>query len=80
MDLTTYTKRVFFMNPGEQRKVSLRFDRKLLDSVVNADIEISNQFFGWLASFGTKVKIMYPQLLAEEYTVYLQEIIHQHQE
>ena len=101
MDLTTYTKRVFFMNPGEQQKVSLRFDRKLLDSVVErvgaegdiiyrpddsahfvvtADIEISNQFFGWLASFGAKARIMYPQSLAEQYTAYLQEIIQQHQE
>ena len=48
--------------------------------VVTADIEISNQFFGWLASFGSKAKIMYPQSLAEEYTAYLQEIIQQHQE
>ena len=101
MDLSTYTKRVFFMNPGDQQKVSLRFERKLLDSVVerlgaegdiiyrpdgpdhfvvNADIEISNQFFGWLSSFGAKAKIMYPQSLAEEYTAHLQEIIQQHQE
>ena len=82
-------------------KASLRFERKLLDSVVERlgaegdiiyrpdspqyfvvteDIEISNQFFGWLASFGAKAKIMYPQSLAEEYTAYLQEIIQQHQE
>ena len=101
MDLSTYTKRVFFMNPGDQQKVSLRFERRLLDSVVerlgaegdiiyrpdgpdhfvvNADIEISNQFFGWLSSFGAKAKIMYPQSLAEEYTAHLQEIIQQHQE
>ena len=79
----------------------MRFERKLLDSVVErlgaegdiiyrpdspqhfvvtADIEISNQFFGWLASFGSKAKIMYPQSLAEEYTAYLQEIIQGHQE
>ena len=31
MDLSTYTKCVFFMNPGEQQKVSLRFERRLLD-------------------------------------------------
>ena len=47
---------------------------------ISTHVEISNQFFGWLASFGAKAKIMYPQSLAEEYTAYLQEIIQQHQE
>ena len=101
LDLSTYTKRVFFMNPGEQQKVSLRFERKLLDPVVErlgvegdimyrpegakhfvvtADVEISNQFFGWLASYGTQAKIMQPQSLVDDYAAYLQKIVEQHQE
>lgn len=101
LDLSTYTKRVFFMNPGEQQKISLRFERKLLDPVVErlgvegdimyrpegakhfvvtADVEISNQFFGWLASFGTQAKIMQPQSLVDDYAAYLQKIVEQHQE
>ena len=101
LDLSTYTKRVFFMNPGEQQKISLRFERKLLDPVVErlgvegdimyrpegakhfvvtADVEISNQFFGWLASYGTQAKIMQPQSLVDDYAAYLQKIVEQHQE
>ena len=96
VDLTTYTNHVFFMNPGETQKVSLRFERKLLDSViervgsnihtmyrpdgpkhfvVNTEIEISNQFFGWLASFGPQARILHPPKVAGEYCEYLQSII-----
>lgn len=96
VNLTTYTNRVFFMNPGETQKVSLRFERKLLDSViervgsnihtmyrpdgpkhfvVNTEIEISNQFFGWLASFGPQARILHPPKVADEYCEYLQSII-----
>ena len=101
VDLTTYTNRVFFMNPGKTQKVSLRFERKLLDSVierlgtnintmyrpdgpkhfvVNTEIEISNQFYGWLVSFGSQAKIRHPQKVADEYCEYLQSIIKQHEE
>ena len=101
VDLSTYTNRVFFMNPGETQKVSLRFERKLLDSViervgsnintmyrpdgpkhfvVNTEIEISNQFYGWLASFGTQVRILYPQKVADGYSEYLHNIIQQYKE
>ena len=101
VDLSTYTNRVFFMNPGDTQKVSLRFERKLLDSVierlgtnintmyrpdgpkhfvVNTEIEISNQFYGWLVSFGSQAKILHPKKVADEYCEYLQSIIKQHEE
>ena len=100
VDLTAYTNRAFFMNPGEPQKVSLRFERKLLDAViervgsnintmyrpdgpkhfvVNTEIEISNQFYGWLASFGSQVKIIHPQEVADQYSEYLQSITKQYQ-
>lgn len=99
IDLSTYTNRVFFMNPGEPEKVSLCFERKILDSVierlgtnintmyrpdgpehfvVNTEIEISNQFYGWLASFGTQARILHPQKVADGYCEYLQCIVQQY--
>lgn len=41
---------------------------------VEADVEISDQFFGWLLGFGKRVKILEPQPLVDEFTAYLDKI------
>ncbi len=42
--------------------------------VLSADVEISPQFFGWLCSFGTDAKILYPTEVAQQYGDYLANI------
>jgi len=96
IDMSRYIKRVFFMSPGEAQQVKLRFDMKLLDSVIDrlgtdtdvmyrpdgkehfvvtTEIEISNQFYGWLASFGTRAQILYPEKVINDFSHYLADII-----
>lgn len=41
---------------------------------VSADVEISDQFFGWLCGFGTKAKLFSPQSVAEKFVAYLEKI------
>lgn len=41
---------------------------------VRVTVEVSHQFFGWLAGFGLDVKILMPTRLANEYQDYLQNI------
>ena len=43
--------------------------------VVSADVEISDQFFGWLCGFGTKAQLLFPSAVAEQYKEYLQKIL-----
>lgn len=38
-------------------------------------LQISSQFFGWIAGFGNRCKILSPSNVAEEYRLYLQEIV-----
>lgn len=42
---------------------------------VSADVEISDQFFGWLCGFGTKAKLFSPNSVVEQYKEYLQKIL-----
>lgn len=42
--------------------------------VLSADVEVSPQFFGWLCSFGTDAKILYPPEVAQQYSDYLANI------
>ena len=42
--------------------------------IVSADVEISDQFFGWLCGFGTKAKLLFPQAVAEKFVAYLEKI------
>jgi len=42
---------------------------------VSADVEISDQFFGWLCGFGTKAKLFSPNSIVEQYKEYLQKIL-----
>lgn len=42
--------------------------------VIRTDVEISDQFFGWLAGFGKRVKILDPAPIAEQYKAYLDKI------
>lgn len=43
--------------------------------VVSADVEISDQFFGWLCGFGTKAVIQFPSSVVAQYKEYLQKIL-----
>ena len=48
--------------------------------LVRTDVEVSSQFFGWLSSFGGKVKVYGPARVAEEYCSYLQQILKAYEE
>lgn len=41
---------------------------------INANVEISSQFYSWLCRFGTQVKIITPDEVIKGYTKYLKEI------
>ncbi len=94
IDLKTFTKRIFSMYGGEQRRVTLRFINPLLDTAierfgtkgviynkaddthftVTAEVEISDQFFGWLLGFGKKVKVIAPDDITEKFRNYIDKI------
>jgi predicted DNA-binding transcriptional regulator YafY len=38
---------------------------------VSADVEISNQFYGWLCGFGSRVKLVAPAAEVDAYRSYL---------
>ena len=38
------------------------------------DVEISDQFFGWLLGFGRRVKIVTPQSVVDEFAAYIDKI------
>ena len=44
-----------------------------------APIAVSPVFFGWLAGFGGRAKIVYPEHVAQEYRAFLQESLDQYQ-
>ena len=41
---------------------------------VAADVEISDQFFGWLLGFGKNVKLLEPQNVVDEFKAYMDKI------
>lgn len=41
---------------------------------VSVDVEISDQFFGWLCGFGTKAKLFSPYTVVNDFTSYLERI------
>ncbi len=41
---------------------------------VSADVEISDQFFGWLLGFGKRVKLLSPQSVVDDFSAYLDKI------
>ena len=41
---------------------------------VNPEVELSDQFFGWLCGFGNKVKMIAPDFAIEDFTAYLDKI------
>ena len=41
---------------------------------VNAEVEISDQFFGWLLGFGKRAKILYPADTVDEFRAYLDKV------
>lgn len=48
--------------------------------LARADVQISPQFFGWLAGLGDKVRIESPEAVAVEYREYLQKILRRYEE
>ena len=42
--------------------------------IVSAEVEISDQFFGWLCGFGKKIKIIAPSGVAESFAEYIDKI------
>ncbi len=53
--------------------------RRLSDGSVSvrANIDVSNQFFGWITGFGGKVWIRSPKEISDQYRAYLQSILEQ---
>ncbi len=45
---------------------------------VSVDIEVSDQFFGWLCGFGTGVQIIAPKEIKDQYKVYLEKILNKY--
>ena len=41
---------------------------------VTAQVEISNQFFGWILGFGNRVKLLAPDDVADQFRAYLDKI------
>ena len=51
--------------------------KKMVDDkhfTVNAEVEISDQFFGWLLGFGKRAKILYPADTVDEFRAYLDKV------
>lgn len=63
---------VIFDKFGEKTKITDIGNGKIQ---FTAEIQISNMFYGWCSSFGTKMKIVVPNTIKEQYQTYLQEII-----
>ena len=41
---------------------------------VTAEVEISDQFFGWILGFGKKAKILYPDAVLDQFRAYMDKI------
>lgn len=95
IDIRTYTKRVFSMFGGENKRISMRFNNSLLSVVierfgvnsdvtyipdgkhnfiVNADVEISDQFYAWLCGFRKRASIVRPPEVIEGFKAFLKDI------
>jgi predicted DNA-binding transcriptional regulator YafY len=68
---------VIFDKFGEKTKITDIGNGKIQ---FTAEIQISNMFLGWCSSFGTKMKIIAPTAIKEQYQTYLQEIIENYSE
>lgn len=47
--------------------------------MIAADVEISDQFFGWLCGFGSGVEVFTPDLIREKYKNYLKDIYNKYE-
>lgn len=94
-NMAEYRKTAFSMMSGDIEKISLEFEKELIDLVrdkfgtdikmtyagenkykVQVNAVISNTFFGWCTTMGTRLKIRYPQSVADRYMEYLKEIFY----
>ncbi len=94
--LSAYLNSTFSMFSGEAEEVKLRFDKLLINAVIDrfgTDIWISDDgdnsftvrvqikteqpepFFGWLFQFGTKVQIIEPHILKEQYKKQIRDVL-----
>ena len=76
VNMDNYTQRVFSMFGGQRERVTIRFIDQRLDTVVDqfgiagvkydkhftvqAEVEISDMFYAWIAGFGRRAKIIEP--------------------
>jgi len=94
LDFATFTRRVFSMYRGKEKRVTIRFINTLLDTAlekfgtknvvyskvddthfkVTADVEVSDQFFGWVLGFGKRAKILFPYDVVDEFKEYLDKV------
>ena len=98
-DMKAYMRQTFSMFGGEKKKVEMRFDNTLLDTVIDkfgvgfgaeysmdgdnhfvvtADVAVSDQFYAWVCGFGTKVKIISPENVVDDFKNYLSVIVNQY--
>lgn len=97
MNLEDFSKRSFNMFKGTKRKVTIKFIKILLDTMierfdpedesvtyrqidenhfaVTADLEVSDQFFSWVAGFRNKVEIIQPKVVRDEMEKFLSDTL-----
>ena len=97
MNLEDFSKRSFNMFKGTKRKVTIKFVKILLDTMierfdpndesvvyrqldenhytVTADVEVSDQFFSWVAGFRKKMEIIQPKVVRDEMEKFLSDIV-----
>ncbi len=97
MNLKEFSKRSFNMFKGTKRKVTIKFVKILLDTMierfdpedesvtyrqidenhfaVTADVEVSDQFFSWVAGFRNKVEIIQPKVVRDEMEKFLSDTL-----
>ena len=57
------------------KDINVMKDEETNTFVVSAEAAVSPVFFGWLAQFGSKVKILSPASVGDEYKKHLEEIL-----
>jgi hypothetical protein len=74
-DLGAYTRATFDMYNGENTRVTLRMDEKLLNIAIDRfgsdahmrAVEAGPTFYGWLFQFGPQAKLLAPPSAVEDF-------------
>ena len=87
LDIAGFAKKTFGMFAGDETVVTLRCDNSRFGTdvpmrpisgrelQVRASVAVSHQFFGWLSGFGSRIRIVSPESVCEQYRRYLQDIL-----